>query len=154
MQVTVTTTIDAPIERVFDLARDMDFHQRSLAHTGEVIVAGVRTGLIGLDESVTFRGKHFGLTQTFTARVTAFDRPNSFCDEMTRGAFADFRHTHEFESVGESTRMRDTIDFASPLGIVGRAVDRLFMGRYLCRLLRQRGDAIKLEAERQRAEAG
>jgi hypothetical protein len=30
--------VAAPIELVFDLARDIDFHQRSMAHTGEQAV--------------------------------------------------------------------------------------------------------------------
>jgi|GEM_PF-7060361 len=32
---TVTTPIRAPIESCFDFARDIGFHVRSLAHTGE-----------------------------------------------------------------------------------------------------------------------
>jgi uncharacterized protein YndB with AHSA1/START domain len=28
----LTTDVDAPIERVFDLARDLDLHARSMAH--------------------------------------------------------------------------------------------------------------------------
>ena len=42
MTVTIelTTDIGAPIERVFDLARDLDLHARSMAHTGERAIAG------------------------------------------------------------------------------------------------------------------
>ena len=31
----IVTPIAAPIERCFDLARDIDFHMQSVAHTGE-----------------------------------------------------------------------------------------------------------------------
>ena len=53
------TLIPAPIERCFDLARDIDLHVRSTAHTREVAVAGVRTGLIGPGDEVTWEGIHF-----------------------------------------------------------------------------------------------
>ena len=36
----IVTVIDAPIEICFDLARDIDFHVRSMAETGERAVAG------------------------------------------------------------------------------------------------------------------
>jgi len=41
--------------------------------------------------------------------------------------------------------MTDTVEFASPLGPVGRLVDRLFLERYLTRLLERR-NAWLLEA--------
>jgi hypothetical protein len=44
------TWINAPIDRCFDLSRDIDLHMQSTAHTHEVAVAGVTRGLIGLDE--------------------------------------------------------------------------------------------------------
>jgi hypothetical protein len=46
----IVTPIAAPIERCFDLARDIDFHTKSLDHTGEKAVAGRTSGLIGLGE--------------------------------------------------------------------------------------------------------
>jgi hypothetical protein len=49
----IVTLIAAPTDRCFDLARDIDFHTRSLAGTGEKAVAGRTSGLIGQGESVT-----------------------------------------------------------------------------------------------------
>ena len=69
----VVTPIAAPVERCFDLARDIDFHVRSMAHTGERAVLGRTTGLIGLGESVTLEARHLGVRQRITAKVTEFD---------------------------------------------------------------------------------
>jgi len=74
-RIEVITQIKAPIDRVFDLARSMDLHLISAATTGERAIAGVTTGLIGLNEEVTFRARHFGLWQNLTARVTELERP-------------------------------------------------------------------------------
>jgi ligand-binding SRPBCC domain-containing protein len=125
----ITTRIAAPIERCFDLARDIDFHVRSMASTGERAVAGRTTGLIALGESVTWEGTHLLVRQRFTAQVTMLERPLHFRDVMTAGAFRSFVHDHRFEQVGDQTRMHDEVDFRSPYGLLGRAIDLLFIAR-------------------------
>ncbi|MGL5095018.1 MAG: SRPBCC family protein, partial [Planctomycetia bacterium] len=137
-----------PIERCFDLARDLDFHVRSLERTRERAVAGRTTGLIGLGESVTWEACHLGVRQRLTAKITAFDRPTHFRDEMTAGAFRSFVHDHRFAEVDGKTVMIDDVVFATPFGPIGRLVDRLYLTGYMRRLLEGRGQAIKVEAER------
>jgi len=146
-RIRIVMEIAAPIEQCFDLARDIDFHTRSLEDTGERAVAGRTTGLIELGESVTWEARHLGVRQRFTARVTVFDRPTHFRDEMTAGAFRSFAHDHRFESRDGLTVMTDEVVFRSPFGPLGWLVDRLFMAGYLRRLLDGRCQAIKREAE-------
>ena len=67
---------------------------------------------------------------------------------MTRGAFKYFVHDHYFHLDNDSTLMRDVIDFASPGGLLGNFVDRMFMANYLRRLIAKRSEAVKHEAER------
>jgi hypothetical protein len=43
--------------------------------------------------------------------------------------------------------MHDVVDFASPLGRLGRAADRLVVGPHLSRFLRRRAEAIRRAAE-------
>ena len=40
---------------------------------GQVAVGGRTSGLIGLGEEVTWRARHFGVTQHLTSKITAFD---------------------------------------------------------------------------------
>jgi len=143
----VETWIDAPVERCFDAARDLDLHLQSLAHTNERIVGGKRGGLIGLGEEVTWLGRHFGVTQRFTSKITAFDAPRSFQDSMQKGAFRSFVHDHLFEAVDGGTKMIDHLVFTAPLGILGRIAERLFLRRYLERLLTGRARVIKTAVE-------
>ena len=126
------------IERCFDAARDLDLHMKSVAHTNEKAVAGKTSGLIGMGEEVTWRARHFGITQQFTSRITAFDRPRYFQDAMQRGAFKSFVHDHFFESEGNRTKMTDVLAFSAPFGILGRIVEKLILRRYLQRLLAMR----------------
>lgn len=143
----IVTVIAAPIERCFDLSRDIDFHTRSLAPTGERAVAGCTPGLIELGESVTWEARHLGVRQRLTSKITALVRPTYFRDEMVSGAFRSFGHDHRFEVRDGATVMTDEVVFRSPLGALGWAVDCLCMTGYLRRLLEGRGVAIKREAE-------
>jgi ligand-binding SRPBCC domain-containing protein len=142
-KLTIVTTIDAPIERVFDAARDLDLHVRTMEQTGERAVAGRLSGLIELGEEVTWRARHFGIVQHFTSRITAFDRPRHFRDAMQRGTFRSFVHDHYFETRGTSTVMTDLVEFSAPLGILGRIAEKLVLRRYMRGLLERRAGAIK-----------
>jgi ligand-binding SRPBCC domain-containing protein len=143
----LVTFIAAPMERVFDLARSIDLHTASTAGTGERAVAGVTSGLIGLGEEVTWRARHFGVWQSLTVRITAFERPNHFADAMLRGAFRRMEHDHYFEPSSGGTAMRDVFTYEPPLGILGRIADFLFLERYMRSFLNERNRAIKAAAE-------
>ncbi|MAP54954.1 SRPBCC family protein [Altibacter sp.] len=146
-KITLRTEIKATKEIVFDLSRSVDFHTLSTAHTNETAIAGKTTGLIGLNESVTWRAKHLGIYQNLTSKITAYDRPNYFVDEMQKGAFKEFRHEHHFETVKGGTLMTDFFEYTSPFGMVGKIVDRLFLTKYITKLLEKRNDSIKAFAE-------
>ena len=143
----LTTDIDAPIERVFDLARDLDLHARSMVHTGERAIGGRTTGRVEIGDSVTWRARHFGLWWSLTSRITAVEAPVRFEDVQERGPFAWFRHEHRFESVGDATRMHDHWEHGSPFGLLGRLVDWLVLSRYMRSLLATRNEVLKRAAE-------
>jgi ligand-binding SRPBCC domain-containing protein len=148
----IVTIFFAPVERCFDLSRSIELHVSSTARTGEKAVAGVTHGLMGMGEEVTWRATHFGVRQNFTSRISGFDRPRYFRDEMVRGAFARFGHDHHFEECqidgeGIGTKMTDVLEFASPLGPLGALVDWAVMTRYLTRFLRERNVLIMRAAE-------
>ncbi|BDI29183.1 hypothetical protein CCAX7_12340 [Capsulimonas corticalis] len=141
------TPIAAPIERVFDLARDISVHSRTLAHTQEVAASDGESPLLTLGDTVTFHAVHFGVRQRLVAKITEFNPPRRFVDEMLQGAFASLRHTHDFEPQSFGALMRDTIDYTAPLGPLGRLADILFLERYMTRLIERRNQALKKIAE-------
>lgn len=140
--------INAPRDRVFDLARSIDLHQISAGNTNERAVAGRISGLIELNETVTWRAKHLGVYQHLTAKISAFDRPNHFTDEMVSGAFKRFKHKHIFESRPDGTTlMIDLFDYTAPFGILGKLADVIFLEAYMAGFLRHRNKVIKDFAE-------
>ena len=148
MPVIIThTEINAPIDRCFDLSRSIDLHKISTKHTKEEAIGGVTSGLINLDESVTWRAVHLGVSQTLTSKITAFERPFFFVDEMVYGAFKRFHHKHKFEFKDGVTRMTDHFDYESPFGILGKIIDFIILKRYMANLLAKRNQTIKEFAE-------
>lgn len=144
----LSTAIAAPRERVFDLARSIDLHTRSLDWTGEEPVAGRMSGLIELGETVTWRARHLGVRQRLTSRISGYERPGWFQDVMVRGAFAWMEHDHWFDATPDGgTVLRDEFRFAAPLGILGRIVETLVLERYMTRFLERRNAVIKRVAE-------
>ncbi|WP_354644646.1 SRPBCC family protein [Kitasatospora camelliae] len=135
----ITTVLPVPAQQVFEACLDVEAHTRSMAASSERAVAGTTHGHLTLGDTVTFRARHFGLTWRLTARITAYDPPRSFVDEQERGPFNRWRHAHSFEPDGTGgTVMTDVIDFAAPLGILGRIADRTVLGWYMARLIRRR----------------
>ncbi|MFN8285229.1 MAG: SRPBCC family protein [Chitinophagales bacterium] len=145
--ISLITEINAPIERCFQLATSIDLHMVSTETTGEKAIAGRTQGLILLNETVTWRAKHLGVWQTLTSRITAYNYPTFFTDEMVQGAFKSIVHHHRFAKAGDKTIMEDEFYFESPLGLAGRLFNRLFLTSYLKRLLQHRNAIIKQYAE-------
>ncbi|MEM8585985.1 MAG: SRPBCC family protein [Bacteroidota bacterium] len=143
----VQTKIAAPIHRVFDLARSIDLHKISTARTREEAIAGVTSGLISGGETVTWRARHFGVYQKLTSKITGFDPPHLFVDEMQEGIFKSLRHEHLFEVAGGDTIMTDILAYVSPLGPLGQLADWLFLEKYLTQFLKERNEVVKEYAE-------
>jgi ligand-binding SRPBCC domain-containing protein len=147
-KVRVTTLIAAPPAVCFDIARSVDAHLASAAGTGERAVGGKTSGLLGPGDEVTWEGKHFGVTQRLSSRITQYQPPSFFQDRMTRGAFRSLEHDHFFEPQPGGTLMVDVLSFSAPLGPLGWVAERLFLGSHMRRFLVTRGVALKRLAER------
>jgi len=143
------TLIRAPVELCFDLARSVDVHMASTNSSRERAIAGVTSGMMELGDTVTWEAVHFGVRQRLTSKITVYERPRIFTDEMQRGAFKRWHHTHLFETKDDATVMVDHVRYASPLGMLGHIADKLFLEGYMTRLLVARNEYIKELAEKQ-----
>jgi ligand-binding SRPBCC domain-containing protein len=148
----IVTKIDikTPVERAFDLSRSIEFHAYIQSHNKEKAVDGITSGLIGLNEKVTWEAVHFFIKQTLTAKITHFDNPYHFRDTMIRGAFKRFDHDHKFEGNGEITHVTDIFDYDVPHGIFGKVFDVLVLKSYMTRFFNKRNLMLKetLESDR------
>jgi ligand-binding SRPBCC domain-containing protein len=146
-KIEITTIINAPIERCFDLATSIDMHTISTSKTKEKAIAGRTSGLAQLNDTVTWQATHFGIKQNLTSLISAFDRPHYFKDDQVRGAFKSFHHEHIFELKEDVVTMKDIFEYVSPFGIIGRIFNDLVLTSYLHKFLTNRNNIIKFYAE-------
>ncbi|MGI8469114.1 MAG: SRPBCC family protein [Pyrinomonadaceae bacterium] len=144
----IETQIDVPPEVCFDLVRHISLHLQTAKNTDEKAVVGRTNGKISLGETATFEGKHFGFTQKLTVKITEFEKPFRFVDEMTEGAFKSFKHIHEFIPLNDGTLMRDTLRWTSPFGVLGRIADELLLKNHLRKFVTRRNTELKQIAEK------
>ena len=136
------TWIDAPRERVFDVARHVEAHVATMPDER----AEGATGLLERGDRVTFHQRQFGVPLSLTAEVTELDRPRQFRDIQLSGVFGSLVHTHTFEARDGGTVMRDDVRFEMPFGLVGRLAEPVAKRR-LRRLVDYHAVALKELAE-------
>lgn len=141
----IETLIKASLEACFDLSRDVSVHTESTG--GERAVAGVTSGLLEAGDEVTFEAKHFGFSWRLTSKITDFDRPHRFIDEMQRGPFKRWHHVHKFISTWEGTKMVDEVSYFPPLWPLSWIVNAIFLEQVMRKLLTKRIDFIRRLAE-------
>ena len=143
----LTTFVQAPPARVFDLSRSIDLHKKTMSHTREEAVAGTTMGLINFQDTVTWKARHLGKTRYLKSKITALKSPEHFTDEMAEGDFKTLKHEHHFKPIENGTLMIDYIHYEMPYGVIGRLLDRFYLKKYLTKLIESRNNALKKCAE-------
>ena len=146
-RIVIETKIYAPIEICFDLSRSIDLHVLSTSQTNEIAIEGKTSGLINLNESVTWQATHFRIRQKLSSIITEFQSPIYFKDEQLKGAFKYFKHEHFFSQHQNYTLMKDVFEYESPLGIFGKIANFFLINNHLKQLLIKRNQVIKEYAE-------
>lgn len=145
--INLQTKIKAPIDKVFDLSRNIDVHIQTMRHTQERAIAGRTSGCIELGETVRWRGKHFGFYVEHESIISALEKPNHFTDEMIEGHFKWLKHNHIFKEENGATIMIDNFSYQTPFGVFGWLFDQLLLNKHLTTILEKRSEQIKFLAE-------
>ena len=143
----LTTFIAAPQQRVFDLSRSVDLHKASMKHHKEKIIEGSMSGLMKLSDTVTWTAKHFFKQRRLKIKITQLQKPDFFVDEQQEGDFEMMKHEHYFKPIENGTIMIDQFHFETPYGLIGKIINKLYLEKYMTKLLNQRNQVIKDAAE-------
>ena len=146
-RIKIRTKINAPIQTVFDISRDIGVHEKSASPTNETAIDGITSGLINYNETVTWRGKQFGFYLTHKSRITAMNLYDYFVDEMEEGKFKSFRHEHVFYEKNGLTVMKDKIYYEVPYGFFGELFDFLFLKNHMINFILERNKVLKTLSE-------
>src|SRR5215207_473305 len=78
---------------------------------------------------IEYRLRLRGLPIRWLTRIEVWEPGRRFVDAQVKGPYALWRHTHSFEEHPDGTLMRDTVEYALPLGPLGRLALRAFVRR-------------------------
>jgi len=73
--------------------------------------------------------------------------PTLFVDEMVKGPFKKLHHQHQFKIIDSQTEMTDVFEFQAAAGLLGRLVEKIFLKKYMLKLIEGRNEIIKFQAE-------
>ena len=142
----LTTFIEAPCERVFDLSRHVSVHKQSMTKYKETIVNSI-SGLMELNDEVIWKARHLFKERFLTMKISAMKKPGYFSDEQKKGDFKMMKHEHYFKPVTNGTLMIDQFTYELPFGVIGKLTNKLYLEKYLRKLLSERNAVIKQIAE-------
>ncbi len=72
-----------------------------------------------------------GIPVHWVTEITHVAEPYYFVDEQRFGPYALWHHQHRFKETPEGVEMTDEVNYAVPLGILGRLANTLFVQRQL-----------------------
>jgi hypothetical protein len=136
-QVTMHGHVEAPIDLAFDYAVDRNRWAEWNTSTVEVD-AGAPLSAVG--ERFAGKNKFLGRVEAFEGQVTIFERPRSFAFTSSSQSGGHENWTAHFEPSGTGTDFEATIDYEIGMGLLGAAVDKLFIERQVQRMLDQSRD--------------
>ncbi|HLP00369.1 MAG TPA: SRPBCC family protein [Fimbriimonas sp.] len=143
IRIQVTAIYPSPIQTVFDEHRNVDLHVKSQASHRERAIGGVTSGLLNLGDEVEWEAVHFGVKQRLRAKITQMSAPDSFSDEQLSGPFKSLVHQHRFKSLDSgATEKTEIVELRAPLGPLGVIAERVFLGRYMQKLLEDKSRAM------------
>lgn len=79
-----------------------------------------------------------GLKVNWVTEITHVKEPFYFVDEQRFGPYALWHHQHHFKEVGNGVEMVDEVNYAIPLGFLGRIANWLFVGRQVSSIFEHR----------------
>ncbi|MFC7156116.1 SRPBCC family protein [Halomarina halobia] len=145
------TPIDAPAERVFDLARSVTLRENALQSYHLRATAGVTGDLQRPGSSIAWSVRFFGVPVSYTMKLVTYSRPRHFRERMVEGPFERLLHDRFFEPREEGgTLLRDVYTFESPLGPLGDVADSVYLEGYLGELLERVNAELRYAAETNR----
>jgi ligand-binding SRPBCC domain-containing protein len=91
---------------------------------------------------IPYRLRLHGVPVRWLTRIEAWEPARRFQDVQLRGPYRVWRHTHTFAPHEGGTAMRDRVDYALPLGPLGRLAHAALVRRDLKRIFDFRAAAV------------
>lgn len=103
---------------------------------------GSEPAAMGPGTMIEYRLRLHRLPMRWLSRIALWQPQRAFVDVQVRGPYRVWRHRHEFERCGQTTRVCDRVDYALPLGLLGELAHAAFVERDLARIFDYRRTAV------------
>ena len=130
--------IPRPLDNVFSFfadARNLETLTPPLLHF-EILTPGTIEMQVGT--IIQYALRVHGIPIHWTTAISVWNPPFEFVDVQLRGPYVLWHHRHTFESLGDSTRMVDEVNYRLPFGWLGRVMNSLLVGRDLNSIFKYR----------------
>jgi ligand-binding SRPBCC domain-containing protein len=91
---------------------------------------------------ITYRIRWAGFPLTWKTVISEYEPPFFFIDEQTSGPYRYWKHRHTFRPSEGGTLVGDRVEYALPLGPIGRLVHRAIVRRQLEQIFAYRHRAL------------
>lgn len=91
---------------------------------------------------IQYRIRWMGLQMKWKTVIREYRPPLCFVDEQTSGPYSLWRHRHVFEATQEGTKVGDHVEYALPLGLLGRFAHAALVRRQLVEIFQYRQQEI------------
>jgi ligand-binding SRPBCC domain-containing protein len=92
---------------------------------------------------IQYRLSWHGIVMGWTSEITRWRPPHDFEDVQLSGPYKLWCHTHRFQERDDGTQMTDVVDYALPLGSLGRVAHMLQVRRNVETIFDYRYDRIR-----------
>jgi ligand-binding SRPBCC domain-containing protein len=135
--------IDRPLDRVFDFfsrAENLDRITPAWMHFE------IRTEVpieIFTAARIEYRIRLAGVPMSWRTRIEEWEPGMRFVDVQERGPYQHWEHLHSFTPKAGGVLMTDRVDYALPLGLLGRAAHALLLRATLAAIFDHRYQRIR-----------
>jgi len=91
---------------------------------------------------IQYRLRWHGIPLRWTTEITRWNPPHDFEDIQLSGPYKLWRHSHRFRARDGGTQITDTVEYALPLGFLGRIAHALQVRRNVEAIFNYRYDRI------------
>lgn len=142
-RVEFTQLVKAPMSTVWDFFS-------SPANLGKITPPEMNFKIVEMDGDRMFPGQRIRyrvsvlplVRVTWVTEITEAIDSRMFVDEQRKGPYTLWRHRHTFEESDGGVLMTDVVEYAIPLGPLGRIANALFVAREVRRIFAFRFKAV------------
>jgi ligand-binding SRPBCC domain-containing protein len=91
---------------------------------------------------IEYQIKWLGIPMSWKTIISEYEPPHFFEDFQVKGPYSYWRHRHTFRAVEGGTVVGDRVEYALPLGPLGRIANSLAVARQLRGIFEHRGRTL------------